>query len=109
MSAGLNLHVLQGAGCTLDADGHARQRERVFGLRSHVERVDDRDGVVSISFDAGVDRTLVDEFVAVEGECCGFLALGYDAGNRVLRVSSGDDEKVDIVKGFAAVFERSAS
>ena len=109
MSTGLNLHVLQGAGCTLDPAGHTRQRERVLGLRSHVERVDERDGVLAISFGAGVDRALVDEFVAVEGECCSFLTLGYDAQGRVLRISSREDEKVDVVKGFAAVFQGSAS
>jgi hypothetical protein len=105
----LNLQVLQGAGCALDADGHVRQRERVLELRSHVERVETRDGVLAVAFGPGVDHTLVDEFVAVEGECCRFLALRYERDERVLRIRTHDDQQHDVVDGFAAVFGGPAS
>ena len=109
MTAGLNLDVLTGAGCRLDADGFAAQRERVLTLRSHVERVEDEGDALRIVFGPGVDRALVDEFVATEGACCGFLSLGYDEDERALRIRSDDEQKVDIVRGFAAVFSGRAT
>ncbi len=50
MALDLKPNVLTGAGCTLDAAGYARQRDRV--------------------------ERLVDDFVATEGVCCSFLSLG---------------------------------
>jgi hypothetical protein len=100
----LDLTRLTGVGCTLDEGGWARQRERMRRLRSHVERVEERDGVLHVAFDGDTDRALIDDFVATEGECCSFLSLGYDERERVLRIRSGDAQGLDVVRGFAAVF-----
>jgi hypothetical protein len=105
----LALNLLTGAGCTLDAGGWARQRGRVELLRDHVVRVDEEGDVVRIEFDSGVDRTLVDDFVATEGVCCSFLALGFDEETRVLRIGSPDPQGLDIARGFAAVFSGGAA
>ena len=100
----LDLKTLTGAGCTLDAGGWARQRERMLRLRSHVERVEERGDVLEVVFDAATERALVDDFVATEGVCCSFLSLGYDERGRVLRIRSDDEQSWDVVRGFAAVF-----
>ena len=100
----LDLKTLTGAGCTLDAGGWARQRDRMLNLRSHVERVEERGDVLHVVFDAETDRTLVDDFVATEGVCCSFLSLGYDERDRVLRITSDDEQGWDVVRGFGAVF-----
>jgi hypothetical protein len=105
----LDLKTLTGAGCTLDTGGWERQRERVDRLREHVEGVEEDSRVLQIRFDHTVDRGLLDEFVATEGVCCGFLSLDYDDRERVLRITSGDAERWDVVRGFAAVFSRRAA
>jgi hypothetical protein len=104
----LDLKTLTGAGCTLDAGGWEQQRERILRLQEHVDSVEDDGHVLRICFDDGVDNGLVDEFVATEGVCCGFLSLGYDDRDRVLRITSGDRQRWDVVRGFAAVFSRRA-
>ena len=104
MSARLDLTKLTGAGCTLDAGGWARQRERMLRLRSHVERVEERGDVLHVVFDAATDPALVDDFVATESVCCSFLSLGYDERERVLRITSDDEQSWDVVHGFGAVF-----
>ena len=103
MSA-FTLPVIQGAGCTLDEDGFAKQRARVLALRDHVERVDASDGRLRLVFDAGVDRELVYEFLVTEGACCSFLSLGWDEEERALTIGADDQAKYDVVGGFAAVF-----
>jgi hypothetical protein len=109
VTAELNLRQLAGPGCTLDEGGHAHQRARVLRLRSHVERVEADGEVLRIVFDPGVDRALVDAFVATEGACCGFLSLGYDERARVLQIRSDDEQSWDVVRGFGAVFSRSTA
>ena len=105
----LDLRTLTGAGCTLDAGGWQRQRNRIHRLREHVERVEEDGDVLEIRFDADVDRALVDDFIATEGVCCGFLSLGYDDRQRVLRITSDDALRLDVVRGFAEVFMRRAA
>jgi hypothetical protein len=106
---GLDLRTLTGAGCTLDEGGWERQRDRIHRLREHVADVAEDGAVLRIQFDDGVDRGLVDDFVATEGVCCGFLSLGYDERERVLRIASDDAQSWDVVRGFAAVFSRAAA
>jgi hypothetical protein len=105
----LDLKTLTGAGCTLDAGGWEGQRERMHRLREHVAGVEEEGDVLRIRFDDGVDPGVVDDFVATEGVCCGFLSLGYDRSERVLRITSDDRQRWDVVRGFAAVFSRSAA
>ncbi len=105
----LDLTTLTGAGCTLDAGGWELQRERIRRLQEHVLGVEDDGDVLRIRFDDGVDDGLVDDFVATEGVCCGFLSLGYDGRDRVLRITSDDQQRWDVVRGFAAVFPRRAA
>jgi hypothetical protein len=105
----LDLKTLTGAGCTLAAGGWARQRARIERLRGHVERVEERGDMLRIAFDPAVDRALVDEFVATEGVCCGFLSLGYDESERALEIRSGDGQGWDVVRGFGVVFAGTAS
>ena len=105
----LDLKKLTGAGCTLDTGGWERQRARVHRLREHVESVEEEGDALRIRFDDGVDRDLVDDFVATEGICCGFLSLGFDRRERELRITSDDRQRWDVVRGFAAVFARSAA
>ncbi len=102
--SGLDLTRLTGAGCTLDAGGWQRQRDRMRRLRSHVERVEERDDVLHVFFDSATERALVDDFVATEGVCCSFLSLGYDERERVLRIRGDEAQGWDVVRGFAAVF-----
>ena len=108
MSA-FTLPVISGAGCTLDADGFAKQRGRVLALREHVERVETSDGKLRIAFDASVDRDLVYEFLVTEGACCNFLSLGWDESGRALTIGADDQAKYDVVGGFAAVFSGGAA
>jgi hypothetical protein len=105
----IDLRQRAGPGCMLDAGGWERQRERMHRLRRHVERVDEDGEVLRIVFDPAVDRALVDDFIATEGVCCGFLSLGYDDGERTLRIRSDDDQSWDVVRGFGAVFSGSAA
>ena len=109
MTTELNLVGANAAGCTLDADGFSEQRDRVVALRSHVVEVHEEDHALRIEFDDAVDPALVAEFVAIEGACCGFLSLGYDRGDRVLRIATADADKLDVVRGFAGVFRGSVA
>jgi hypothetical protein len=105
----LDLKTVTGAGCTLDAGGWQRQRDRIHRLREHVESVEEEDDVLWIRFDESVDPVLVDDFVATEGVCCAFLSLGYHSADRVLRITSDDEQSWDVARGFGAVFAGSAS
>ncbi len=92
-------------GCTLSSDGLADQAGRAARLLPAVLEVDRSENELLVSFAAGVDRTLVDEVVATEQQCCSFLELAYDGDARLLRVGAHDAQGREIVGQLAGFFE----
>jgi hypothetical protein len=93
------------SGCSLTDDGLAEQRGRVLRLVPSVVDVATSADVLSVSFAADVDASLVDELVAAERSCCTFVAIDYDVADRVLSISGDDAEGREVVDALAALFE----
>ena len=77
--------------CSLDSDGRAEQLARYASLAPNV-RAAERDALVlDVRFDAGVDRALLDELVAVERECCPFLTIEVSEERLAISVEQHED------------------
>ncbi|HEX8066521.1 MAG TPA: hypothetical protein VF520_08345 [Thermoleophilaceae bacterium] len=81
------------ASCSLSVDGLDGQRERYRRLGAQAASVE-RDGrTLAVDLAPGFDRPLLDELVAVERECCPFLAIEVDAARGRLTIAVGSDEE----------------
>jgi hypothetical protein len=74
-------------GCTLTPEGARLQARRYEGVAPSVTGVERSPQAVRISFDAQVDRALLDELIEVERECCLFFRLDFDEHERALTVA----------------------
>ena len=80
-----------GSSCSLDRDGRARQIARYAALAPSV-RSAERDALsLEVVFEPEYDRKLLDELVAVERECCPFLAIEVGGGRLRIAVEEHDD------------------
>jgi len=73
--------------CALTDKDLQTQRERLDRLGASVagfERGEDR---IAIEFEAGFDRRLLDQIVAIERECCPFFRFELEPSTRQLTVS----------------------
>ena len=92
-------------GCALSSDGLAEQAGRAARLRPSVTDVRRSEGELRLSFEAGVDRALVNEVVATEQQCCSFLEIEYDGEARMLRFGANDAQGREVVRQLAGFFE----
>ena len=100
-----SLPLLVPDGCTLSVDGLADQAGRAERLRPSVAAVTRSADELLVSFTPDVDRSLVDEVVATEQDCCSFLEVEYDGSAHVLRVGAYDAQGREVVRRFAEFFE----
>ncbi|HEX2127136.1 MAG TPA: hypothetical protein VHF45_11330 [Thermoleophilaceae bacterium] len=85
--------------CSLDRDGRARQIARYAALAPSVAAMERGARRLDVAFAAGYDRALLDELVAVERECCPFLAI--EVGERSLAISVPSDDEAPMLDVFA--------
>ena len=76
--------------CALSEEGMHAQRDRMRRLGASVAGFESAERHITIEFQPGFDRQLLDETVAVERECCPFFRFGFDWPMRQLTVSVDD-------------------
>jgi hypothetical protein len=88
-------------GCALDGSGalEQRQRYRVAGAGARVVERNDARLVVALAPD--IQAHLIDELIAVERECCPFLGMDWQAGERRLEVSVSRPEHAPALDAIA--------
>ena len=77
-------------GCTLDAAAMAAQRDRYARLAAHVAGTRREPQRLHVRFDAGVDRDLLAETLAIEAECCTFFGVALDGDTAELTVPAAE-------------------
>jgi len=77
-------------GCRLAPAGARIQRERYARLAASVTSAGRAPLVLTVSFGADLDERLLEETLAIERECCPFLALEHDRAARRLVVRVAD-------------------
>jgi hypothetical protein len=90
------------SGCLLSAGELGEQRARAALLRPAVLGVSSSPGALSVSFSPDVDSEVLATLIAVERECCSFLAIDYDERERVLRIGGDDPSVLDGLASFFA-------
>ena len=73
--------------CALDEAALRRQAERYRRVGEGASTVRRGERRLIVELAATVDRTLVEELIAVERECCPFFALRWDSATRRLTIS----------------------
>jgi hypothetical protein len=88
-----------GNSCRLDAQGLTLQLDRYLALAPHVVRLEREDGTLRAELAADADERLLSEALAVERECCSFLAIEHDpaAGTLTISAPRGGAEAVDAI------------
>ena len=76
-------------------------RQRKDGSVASVDRSQD---ALVVAFESGVDRSLLEEVVTTEQDCCTFLAIDYDDNARVLSVGVQDEQGREVVRRLAEFF-----
>ena len=66
------------AGCTISAQELATQRDRLRALAPFLTEVARANGVLELTFADDIDRSFIDELIAVEERCCSFLGFAYE-------------------------------
>jgi ubiquinone/menaquinone biosynthesis C-methylase UbiE len=74
--------------CALDGDGAAEQLARYAALREHAAVVRREVASLTVALGPAVDLELVGATVAVERECCPFLAIDWDEAGRELTITA---------------------
>ena len=77
--------------CSLNQDGRERQLERYARLAPSVVLVEREPRRLAVEFADGHDHALLEELVAVERECCPFLAIELGAARLTIAVSKDED------------------
>jgi len=98
------LPLLVPDGCTLSSDGLADQAGRAARLLPSVARLARTGDELRVSFGPDVDRSLVEEVVATERQCCSFLEIEFDGVARLLRIAAHDAQGREIVGRMAEFF-----
>jgi hypothetical protein len=78
--------------CDLDQSGLRRQLERYRRAGSGAVLVERTRRCLVVDLDEHVDRSAVEEAIAVERECCPFFTIGWEAERRRLTVSVSQPE-----------------
>ena len=99
-----NLPSIVPDGCTLSSGGLADQAGRAVRLLPSVVTVQRSEDELLISFRDGVDRSLVQEVVATEQQCCSVLKIEYDGAAGTLRVAAHDRQGREMVSQMAEFF-----
>ena len=96
------LPVLQ---CALDADGLAAQRERYARVSRAITGSRREPGELVVEFDeAGLDRALLEQALAIERECCPFYDLRLDDARLSVRVAEpGMEPALDAIAHLLGV------
>jgi len=95
--------------CALDADGRRSQGERYRTLAGSVIGVQREPPFVSIQFGESLDRTVLEDVIATERECCPWLVFEFDPGSRRLAVATTDPEMGPALDAIEASFALRAS
>ena len=78
------------AGCTLDQGRLGEQLDRYQRLGRAAVSIHDGDAQLVITFGADLDSALLRETIAIERDCCSFLAIDYDESQRRLTIGIDD-------------------
>jgi hypothetical protein len=78
--------------CALDEDGLRSQLERYRRAGQGASLIDQTRRRLVVDVDECVDNQLIDELIAIEGECCPFIALAWEPDRRRLTVSVSQAE-----------------
>ena len=89
--------------CTLtEAEFRDRRMLLRATLRSHIERVVNKQRQVTFVFSHSVDVSRVEEFVGLEQQCCSFLSFEIKQSNgRVTLQITGPEGSDDVLQMFA--------
>jgi hypothetical protein len=81
--------------CSLDANGLQEQVKRYGLLGKDAEIVSDEPRRLTVKLAADADPGLLEETLAIERSCCGFIGLEWDPETRLLAfsVDSGEHEQ----------------
>lgn len=74
--------------CDLDHAGAREQGDRYQRLSRQAAAVSRSGTALTVRFSREVDDGLLAEAIAVERDCCPFLAIDYDSGARSLSIRS---------------------
>jgi hypothetical protein len=89
-------------GCSLAPEGLATQRERYGRVARDVASIVREDGRVVVELADGYDRSVLEELLAVERECCPFFAFDVDLERGRLAVGVSDEEQRPALDAIAA-------
>src|SRR4051794_24646897 len=86
-------------GCSLDRPALEAQLARYRALGAHVEHGERRRRELRVRFDAGVDRDLLAETLAVERSCCSFFRIAVE--DRSLTVGVEESAQAPALEAIA--------
>ena len=89
------------AACTLDPAALGAQGDRYRRLAAaakHAQRAPDH---LTVRFGDELDRTLLEQTLAIERGCCSFLAIAWDADERTLTIGVDDPSMAPALDALA--------
>jgi hypothetical protein len=92
--------------CRLDESGLRRQLERYGRVGHGASLIEQTSRRLSVELDHSVDGRLVEELLAIERECCSFLALTWEPGERRLTVAVSRSEHERALEGISLTLLR---
>jgi hypothetical protein len=94
--------------CALDEDGLRSQLERYRRAGQGASLIDRTRQRLVVDVDERVDNRLIDELIAIEGECCPFFALAWEPDRRRLTVSVSQAEHETALDAIAFALDLEA-
>lgn len=97
------------ASCALDPAARAAQRARYRRLAGALSRLERGPEMLTVDFDARLDRDLLEHTLWIERQCCPFFVFRFDAGRRRLTVSVREAEQAPALDVLAMAFTPSSA
>jgi hypothetical protein len=97
------------ADCTLDDGSLVKQLDRYRRLGRSATTIQQRELALVVTFPADVDIDLLHETIAIEGGCCSFFTLDYDASERRLSIAIDDPARAEALRALRSALRDATS
>lgn len=87
--------------CSLDQPGLSDQLGRYRAAGAGATLLEREPRRLAAALAPGVDGAAVEELIAVEADCCPFIAMSWDAGERRLEVAVSEREQEPAIDAIA--------